>query len=444
MTICGNETCDKKATFNMPGLKAKFCAKHKTDEMVDVLNKKCKTCNLKQPRWNYTGLKSEFCGDCKLEGMIEPNRKLCSCNSTRPSFNLPGLKAEYCNACKSPDMINVIDARCVCGKITSPNFNFVGLTGKYCFDCKLENMVDVRNPMCPCGVRPNFNYGGLKPKFCAKCKLDDMIDLTHNLCIVCHKTQPNFNYVGLKAEYCKKCKLVDMVDTHHHIWCFCGTTQSPLYNLEGLPPRYCSSCKLEGMVDTHHKMCKTHLCNTRVLEKYDGYCLRCYINIFPDKPVAKNYKTKEFAVVEYVKSIFPNVTWFSDKIIKEGCSKRRPDILLDLGYQIIIIEVDENQHIDYDCSCENKRIMELSQDLGHRPIVFIRFNPDEYVDSTSQKITSCWGINKSGICVVKKTHKKEWTSRLDSLREQINYWMHPENMTNKTIETIQLYYDYSV
>ena len=31
-----------------------------------------------------------------------------------------------------------------------------------------------------------------------------------------------------------------------------------------------------------------------------------------------------------------------------------------------------------DCSCENKRIMEISQDLGHRPIVFIRFNPDEY------------------------------------------------------------------
>ena len=60
------------------------------------------------------------------------------------------------------------------------------------------------------------------------------------------------------------------------------------------------------------------------------------------------------------------------------CSKRRPDLFLDLGYQILIIEIDENQHLDYDCSCENKRIMELSQDVGHKPIVFIRFNPDEY------------------------------------------------------------------
>jgi hypothetical protein len=88
--------------------------------------------------------------------------------------------------------------------------------------------------------------------------------------------------------------------------------------------------------------------------------------------------------------------------------------------------------------------MQLSQDLGHRPIVFIRFNPDEYIDANSQKITSCWGINKSGICVVKKTHKKEWNNRLETLREQIHYWMQPENITNKTIETIQLYYDQTI
>jgi len=36
----------------------------------------------------------------------------------------------------------------------------------------------------------------------------------------------------------------------------------------------------------------------------------------------------------------------------------------------------------------NNRLMELSQDVGFRPIVFIRFNQDGY------KITSCWYINK--------------------------------------------------
>jgi hypothetical protein len=168
--------------------------------------------------------------------------------------------------------------------------------------------------------------------------------------------------------------------------------------------------------------------------------LYCYIHLFPDKPVSRNYRTKEYAVVENIKSNFPNFNWIADKKIDGGCSKRRPDLLLDLLYQIIIIEIDENQHIDYDCSCENKRIMELSQDLGHRPIIFIRFNPDDYVKNGAN-ITSCWGQNKTGMCVVKKSKSTEWTQRLNTLNEQIHYWTTPENMTDKTIETIQLFYD---
>jgi hypothetical protein len=162
------------------------------------------------------------------------------------------------------------------------------------------------------------------------------------------------------------------------------------------------------------------------------------MNIFPDKPVSRNYKTKEYSVVEYVKTNFPEMSWVADKIVNSGCSKRRPDLLLDLGYQVIIVEVDENQHIDYDCSCENKRIMELSQDVGHRPIVFIRFNPDEY-EKDGINISSCWGCDKTGLCVVKKSKKNEWTERLHVLEETISYWINPENTTSKTIETIQLF-----
>jgi hypothetical protein len=188
------------------------------------------------------------------------------------------------------------------------------------------------------------------------------------------------------------------------------------------------------------KLCKSSWCSTRVTKKYDGYCFYCYINMFPDKPVARNYKTKEYSVVEYVKTTFSQFDWTTDKKVQDGCSKRRPDLLLDLGYQIIICEVDENQHIDYDCSCENKRIMELSQDLGHRPIVFIRFNPDDYILKT-RNITSCWELDKKGIYRIKKSKKNEWDKRLKALEDQIKYWTDPLNKTEKTIEVIQLYYD---
>ena len=203
---------------------------------------------------------------------------------------------------------------------------------------------------------------------------------------------------------------------------------------------YCSSHKKDNMVNVISPNCKSEWCSTFISKKYDGYCMFCFINLFPDKPVSRNYKTKEYAVVEHIKTKYPDFTWRSDKIIQEGCSKRRPDLFLDLGYQVIIIEIDENQHTDYDCSCENKRIMELSQDINHRTIVFIRFNPDDYTEN-GETVTSCWGINGKGICVIKKKKKEEWNGRLNALEDQVKYWTDPSNVTNKTVEIVQLFYD---
>ena len=113
--------------------------------------------------------------------------------------------------------------------------------------------------------------------------------------------------------------------------------------------------------------------------------------------------------------------------------------LIDFGDQVIVCEVDENQHIDYDCSCENKRIMEISKDIGHRPLVFIRFNPDDYINDVRRKISSCWTVNKLGFSVIKRSKRKEWEDRLLALKSQIDYWS--SNKTSKTVEVIQLYYD---
>ena len=60
--------------------------------------------------------------------------------------------------------------------------------------------------------------------------------------------------------------------------------------------------------------------------------------------------------------------------------------------------------------------MELSQDVGHKPIVFIRFNPDEHTDENGESVTSCWGVNGKGICVVKKSKEKEWAEKLEAER----------------------------
>jgi len=415
--MCIYPNCNVRSNYNIDGeTKALYCATHKLNGMVDVKNKTCIYPNCKvQPNYNINGeTKGLYCSTHKLDGMVDVKNKTCI----------------YPN-CK-----------------VNPIYNINGETkGLYCSIHKLDAMVDVKNKTCiypNCKVQPKYNIEGRKKGlYCSSHKLDGMVNVISKTCIYPNcKVRPNYNINGqTTALYCSSHKLDGMVDVKNKTCIYPNCKVQPKYNIEcktnGL---YCSTHKLDGMVDVKHKTCNNEWCFTRVTEKYEGYCMYCYINMFPYKPVSRNYKTKEYAVIDFIKNKLINYDWKSDKKISDGCSKRRPDLLLDLGYQIIIIEIDENQHIGYDCSCENKRIMELSQDVGYRPIVFIRFNPDKY-KKNGEKNTSCWGLNKKGISIVKKNKKNEWNERLSCLEKTILYWINIENITNKTIETINLFYD---
>ena len=251
-----------------------------------------------------------------------------------------------------------------------------------------------------------------------------------------------FHFEGNSSEthrlYCGVHKLDNMVDvTHPKCKLGCGTRSS--FNYEGETKRlYCSDHGRKlGMVDVVSPRCKLG-CGTQCKKKYRGYCFRCFIRTFPDEPVSRNYKTKELYVADFVKNNFHDKTIICDKVISGGCSKRRPDIMIDFGYQILIVEVDEGQHELYETTCEEQRINDIYTDLGDRPIVLIRFNPDGY-KTKNGNITSCWGPNKRGITVVKKSKKKEWEQRLSELKEKITYWCHKES--NEPLITEYLFFD---
>lgn len=264
-------------------------------------------------------------------------------------------------------------------------------------------MVICDEPDCKKQAFYGFEWG--VPVCCANHRKEEMVNVKNKRCLECDKI-PVFNIPGEKQAL------------------------------------YCAEHKKEGMVDVKHIRCKNDWCYTKVSNpSYEGYCAFCFVNMFPDRPNSRNYKTKEFAVVDHVKSQFPHVDWVADKRVSGGCSRRRPDLLLDLGYQVVIVEIDENQHTDYDCTCENRRLMELSQDVGHRPLIFIRFNPDEY-EINGKEVKTCWGVNRqTGLSAIKKTKQAEWNARLEALTNQIHYWSAPENKTDKTIEVVQLFYD---
>ena len=100
-----------------------------------------------------------------------------------------------------------------------------------------------------------------------------------------------------------------------------------------------------------------------------------------------------------------------DKRVIGGCSLRRPDGLLDCGSHSIIVEIDEDQHCSYDNVCDNRRTMELFVDLGSRPLVFIRLNPDGY-KACGKRVKSAFPISKIGDMSV---NVREFGYRLEAL-----------------------------
>jgi hypothetical protein len=488
--LCKFEKCNKNAAYNYKDINEKlYCNDHKMENMINLVSKKCEfnDCYLK-PSFNFDNQKAKFCSTHKVEGMINIAHKTSNCTylncSIRASYNFENIiKPIYCAKHKSENMIIVTIKLCEfkdCNVL--PSFNIIGKkNGIYCLTHKLENMVDVKHDKAKCkedncNTRSTYNYKNIKsPAYCVDHKLPDMIDVCNKQCEFNGCTfQPNFNFIEEKiGRFCSIHKLENMVNVTAIKCKFDNCTKHPTYNnINDKIGLYCVEHKLENMIDVKHKRCnyenclirasynyenekigiycvqhkkddmidKTHikcltpLCIVRATPKYDNYCFRCYIYTFPDKPTARNYKTKEQSTTDYIKIKYPNYTWIIDKKIRDGCSLRRPDLLLDLGYQVIIIEVDENQHNNY--SCENKRLMEISQDINHRSLIFIRFNPDAYTQNNKKKL-SCWILDGNGLCVIR--NKDKWNERLLKLYNEINYWI--DNKTDKTIELVELFYD---
>ncbi len=331
-----------------------------------------------------------------------------------------------------------------CTKI--PCFNYITENKVlFCSEHKKPNMVDVKNKKCiykGCTKRPNFNNISEKIGiYCSKHKRPGMINVTSKKCQNkgCTK-QPSYNSINENIGiYCSEHKLTDMIDVKNKKCQHEGCTKIPSFNnIHEFNRKFCNEHKLNGMVDIKHKKCKSEWCDTYANKKYDGYCAYCYCNIFPDSELVRNYKTKEKTVVDFILETFSQYTWINDKRVIDACSKRRPDLLVDFGEFVMIIEVDENCHRSYDTTCENKRLMEISQDLGHRPLVIIRMNTDGYVDAEGTKIKSCWSVNKtSGLLYI--NNKKQWNLRLERLKEQVEYWI--ENKTDKTLQIVYLFYD---
>lgn len=448
--FCIENECTNIATFNYKNMKRAYCIQHRKEKMVEIGKPICEDC-FTGATFGFKNSKATKCFEHKTIDMIDVFHDICNyanCNE-RAYYNRIGIKKpEYCFEHKAEDMVNNHNSKCKekgCDK--SPVFNYKGEKQRlYCSAHSKPGMIDLNKPICKyneyeCLVNPCYNFEGQTIRmYCKDHKLEGMVDITHKTCE--HpdcRVRPIFNYVNeIRGRFCKTHKLNNMVDVINNKCEYEGCNTNPTFNYKGEKQRrFCAIHYLPGMINISKVYCKTYLCETAINRKYEGYCLRCYIHTFPDKPIVRNYKTKEKAVVDEVMKAYPNFTWIHDRRIQDGCSARRPDLIADFGTHVIIVEIDETMHQGY--SCENKRMMELSQDIGHRPVVFIRFNPDSYIDQHGEKVKSCFSTNKHGITVVSKAQQNQWNTRIQTLLEQIKHWS--ETPAEKTIQMVHLYFD---
>ena len=78
-------------------------------------------------------------------------------------------------------------------------------------------------------------------------------------------------------------------------------------------------------------------------------------------------------------------------------------------------------------------------DLQNKPLVMIRFNPDDYINDKGKKIKTCWTVAKNGLVVLNKNKIIDWNNMLNKLKDTLEYYLH--HPPKKEVEIIYLYYD---
>lgn len=166
---------------------------------------------------------------------------------------------------------------------------------------------------------------------------------------------------------------------------------------------------------------------------YYPYCRTCYHRLSSNADVPKCARIKEHYLKDEIISIpeLKNFILTFDKQVDSGCSGRRPDIRVELLTHSIILECDENQHSS--AQCEEKRMMELFQDLGNRPLIMIRFNPDAY-SKDDEKFQGCFNSSENGLVL----NKNEWEKRIAQLIPIIK--KHVLEVPSKEITVEYLFY----
>lgn len=457
MVECREGGCRKGARYGFLGRTLECCKKHKDNGMINPHSKKENVGELHDTYKFIFSIIDQVINK-SIQIIDKKDRKIARKleRERNPKYpcNKCGVKATYnfrsennpirCKDHKDRGMVLWSARSSLCRDITcerSAQYNFPGEKARYCYDHSDPGMIIVTSKRCEgagCKFAAIFDIPGGKGRFCKKHKKPNMINVQARECAdpTC-RTSPSFNFKGLSAMFCSKHKGNGMIDVTNATCIAPGCEERAIYSNKRRKPMYCALHKDHDMIiGGVVKHCQE--CNIVIEKSYKSYCKTCYFSLHADESTYKR-NVREQCVAEYVCCMIDDYDIVLDEHIKGGMSKHRPDIMIDVGTHIVIVEVDENQHKMYSSAHEENRLAELYKDGGKRPLYVIRFNPDGYIGENGCSVVSCWNSSKYDGACLKKNKQEEWMDRLDVLTDYILGGIYSE--MEKDIEVKYLFYD---
>jgi hypothetical protein len=404
--ISSGEKCNKTAMYNMRGNPPKFCSQHKEPGHVDCKNKLCEDCN-KHATFGYERNKALKCKQHAADDMTMTKRKFChhidddgkKCNESA-LYNEPGIKKPlFCRDHKTDTMIYVVYGKCIVCNKAQRTFGPYGKPAQRCGKCKIEGDVNRCVPIClTCKTKQavwTADPNG-KAEYCTWCKTDDhLYDVAHKRCayvgsdgVGCTIT-PTRNYKGQKTgKYCAQHALDGMIDVLKPqckkcekvtaLYGFKADWTGETHGEELNKPLYCSKCKFHGMEDLIRTKCnKCQLVGGWISHNKKKWCRRCLSEDHPEVPNNRMFLFKQNTITADLQLRF--TFDLINRKVPGGKSIRRPDLAIYSKNKkfVLVIEIDENQHCQYDDGEFDIRMQEIQADFG-LPVKFIHFNPDGY------------------------------------------------------------------
>ena len=275
-----------------------------------------------------------------------------------------------------------------CGRcnvfLNEEKFFYNGKTHKCCFSC--NNKRSNRKNICKtCGIRASFNFEGNNIGiYCKKHSEPGMIDVVNPKCKAegC-KTRASYGIPCNLPSRCAvhkedgmiirprgKCRIKDCKEIATH-----GTHK----------PIHCENHKTDNDVDLVERKC-TKCGSIDII--INGLCVNICGLTEIHKELKKHQKIKEKRVVIVVTAGYRKPTEYNVRVNRDcgGVNSEEKEIGFDNKTHIVFLEVDENRHKSYCELGEINRMKNIYMNEGGIPIVFIRYNPDNFKDENNKTI----------------------------------------------------------